>query len=130
MAPIFRDAGFSAIAEFFSSNLLAAARRTHASSASFVSVGAGNCDLEVAIAKNLVNAGLDNFTLECLEINPVMLERGKEIAKENGVLKNMLFVEADFNTWIPGKSSREKNLDCRYEKQFKLVHSRCQWLRR
>lgn len=59
--------------------------------------------MEVTIAKNLVNAGLDNFTLECLEINPMMLERGKEIAKENGVLKNMLFVEADFNAWIPGK---------------------------
>jgi GT2 family glycosyltransferase/glycosyltransferase involved in cell wall biosynthesis/SAM-dependent methyltransferase len=103
LASIFRDAGFSTIAEFFSSNLLVAARRTHASSASFVSVGAGNCDLEVAIAKNLINAGLDNFTLECLEINPVMLERGKESAKEKGVLKNMLFVEADFNTWIPDK---------------------------
>ena len=40
---------------------------------------------------------------ECLEINPVMLERGKAIAKENGVLSNMRFVEADFNTWVAGK---------------------------
>lgn len=57
----------------------------------------------MAIAKNLVNAGFDNFTLECLEINPVMLDRGKEIAKKNSILENMLFVEADFNTWVPEK---------------------------
>jgi len=66
-------------------------------------VGAGNCDLEVAVAKNLLNAGFNNFTLECLEINHVMLERGKEIAKENGVLGNMRFVEADFNKWFASK---------------------------
>lgn len=30
-----------------------------------------------------------------------MLERGKQIAKESGVLGNMIFVEADFNTWEP-----------------------------
>ena len=71
--------------------------------ASFVSIGAGNCDLDVTVAKKSVNAGLDHFTLECLEINPVMLNRGKEIAKENGVLKYMRFVEADFNTWVPSK---------------------------
>lgn len=103
MAPIFQEAGFSTIAEFFSSNLLAAANRTGSDVAIFVSVGAGNCDLEVSVAKNLVNAGFNNFTLECLEINPVMLKRGKEIAKENGVLGNMRFVEADFNTWVASK---------------------------
>ena len=103
MAPIFEEAGFSTIAEFFSSNLLAAKDRTCSAVAYFVSVGAGNCDLEVAVAKNLVNAGFNNFILECLEINPVMLERGKEIAKENGVLGNMRFVEADFNTWVASK---------------------------
>jgi len=104
LAPIFRDAGFSTIAEFFSSNLLVAAARTCCTKAYFVSVGAGNCDLEVSIAKNLLQAGLSEFILECLEINPVMLERGRQIAKENGVLDKMIFVEADFNTW---RASRE-----------------------
>jgi len=99
LAPIFRDAGFSTIAEFFSSNLLVAAARTCCTKAYFVSVGAGNCDLEVSIAKNLLQAGLSEFILECLEINPVMLERGRQIAKENGVLDKMVFIEADFNTW-------------------------------
>jgi len=103
LAPIFQDAGFTSIAEFFSSNLLVAATRARCTMAYFVSVGSGNCDLEVSIAKNLLKAGFNDFVLECLEINPVMLERGKQIAKENGVLDNMDFVEADFNTWKPVK---------------------------
>ena len=57
----------------------------------------------MSIAKNLINAGFKDFIFECLEINPAMLERGKEIAKVNVVLDHMLFVEADFNTWVPSK---------------------------
>ena len=100
----FRDAVFSTIAEFFSSNLLVAATRTGCTKTYFVSVGAENCDLEVSIAKNLLHAGLSEFVLACLEINPVMLERGKQIAKENSVLNKMGFVETDLNTW---QASRE-----------------------
>jgi len=103
LAPVFHDAGFSTIADFFSSNLLTAATRTRCIKANFVSVGAGNCDLEVDVAKNLVNAGFNSFTIECLEINPAMLDRGRGIAKENGVLGNMRFVKADFNTWDANK---------------------------
>jgi glycosyltransferase involved in cell wall biosynthesis/SAM-dependent methyltransferase len=103
LAPIFQEAGFKTIVEFFSSNLLAAKKRTNNAIANFVSVGAGNCDLEVAVARTLINNGFNNFTLECLEINPVMLERGKQIAKENGVLSNMHFMEVDFNSWTVSK---------------------------
>ena len=101
LAPIFQEAGFKSIAEFFSSNLLKAKKRTGSNVANFVSVGAGNCDLEVSVVKNMVDAGLKDFIFECLEINPVMLARGKEIARESGVLSNMRFVEADFNSWVP-----------------------------
>ena len=103
LTPIFHQAGFSTIAEFFSSNLMIAAQRTNRNAANFISIGSGNCDLEVSVAKNLINAGFDKFNLECLEINPEMLDRGREIAKQNGVLENMHFVEADFNIWVPSK---------------------------
>ena len=103
IAPMFQEAGFNSIAEFFSSNLLAAKNRTGSVVANFVSVGAGSCDLEVSVAKNLVDAGFKDFIFECLEINSVMLDRGKEIARESSLLSNMCFVEADFNTWVAGK---------------------------
>jgi len=104
VAPIFLDAGFKTLEEFFSFHLLEAKKRTGSSAANFVSVGAGNCDFEVSVAKRLVDAGFKDFILECLEINPVMLERGRKIASEMGVLTNMRFVEADFNTWVAGKT--------------------------
>ncbi len=104
LSPIFKEAGFSTIEEFFASNLLTAKNRVNTGTmTNFVSVGAGNCDLEVSVAKNLISAGFNDFVLECLEINPSMLQRGKKIAQENGVLSNMCFVEADFNTWVASK---------------------------
>jgi len=103
LTPLFLEAGFKTIPEFFSSNFLNAKNRTGSKKANFVSIGAGNCDEEVSVAKNLINAGFQDFVLECMEINPTMLERGKILAKKSGVLKNMNFVEDDFNTWVARK---------------------------
>lgn len=100
---IFRDVGIESIEQFFFSNLLNSAYRSQIKSPSFISIGSGNCDLEIDIAKNLIKAGLDNFTLECLDINPAMLDRGKRLAKDNGVFEKLLFVEGDFNEWVPDK---------------------------
>jgi SAM-dependent methyltransferase len=99
LTPLFKDAGFETIAEFFSSNFMEAKNRTGSNIANFVSIGSGNCDLEVTVARNLVDAGFKDFSLQCLELNPTMLARGKELARESDVLSNMDFVEADFNTW-------------------------------
>src|SRR5437016_1890269 len=44
-----------------------------------VSLGAGNADNEVAIAKLLRNAGLERFRFRCLDINPDMQQRGREL---------------------------------------------------
>ncbi len=100
LSPIFREAGFDSIEEFYSKNLLEAKRRTKSTFARFVSIGSGNCDLEVSIAKRLIEANCKDFVLECVEINPSMLDRGREMASQNNVAENMRFVEADFNTWV------------------------------
>jgi glycosyltransferase involved in cell wall biosynthesis/SAM-dependent methyltransferase len=103
MAPIFQEAGVQSIEGFFADNLLEAKKRTENSPAYFVSIGSGNCDLEIDIAKLLVKAGCQDFIFECVEINPVMLDRGKTLARENGLLANMKFIEADFNSWRASK---------------------------
>ena len=46
----------------------------------FISIGAGNCDTEVRIAKRLKEKGLQKFCIECLELNPNMLKRGHDLA--------------------------------------------------
>ncbi len=67
----------------------------------FVSVGAGNCDIEIDLAKYLRSRGHSHFVIECLDLNQTMLERGQVAAMESGVGDQLSFVEADFNNWQP-----------------------------
>ena len=69
----------------------------------FVSVGSGNCDLEIGMAQSLTSKGRQNFVIDCLDLNPAMLERGRAAAAENGLADRLCFVEADFNEWQPAR---------------------------
>ncbi len=66
-----------------------------------VSIGCGNCDMEVGMAKWLVESGVSNFTIECLDINTNMLERGRELAASSGVAQQIIPMKSDFNHWQP-----------------------------
>ena len=70
----------------------------------FVSVGSGNCDLEIGLAQALIRKGWQNFVIDCLDLNPAMLERGRTAADQNGVADRLSFVEADFNNWQPSRA--------------------------
>jgi SAM-dependent methyltransferase len=67
----------------------------------FLSIGAGNCDIEIELAKYLCEEGHTHFVIECLDLNGSMLERGRVAAIENEVEGKIDFVEADFNAWQP-----------------------------
>jgi SAM-dependent methyltransferase len=99
--PMCVECGFSRIDEFFANNLHAAAARSKNPHPRFISVGAGNCDLEVEITNLLREKGLAEFSLECLELNPHMLARGRRQAEREGVANHLIFTEGDFNTWRP-----------------------------
>ncbi len=70
----------------------------------FVSIGAGNCDLEVAIAAFLHSQGNTDFVIECLDVNGAMLERGKQAAMKAGVGGQVQFTQTDFNQWKPDRT--------------------------
>ena len=67
----------------------------------FVSIGAGNCDTEVRLARALINAGCNDFVIECLELNERMLERGIQLAQTDGLVDKVVPLQADFNEWQP-----------------------------
>jgi SAM-dependent methyltransferase len=69
----------------------------------FVSVGSGNCDLEIGLAQSLIARGHQNFVIDCLDLNPAMLDRGRTAAVENGLADRLCFVETDFNEWQPSR---------------------------
>jgi len=64
-----------------------------------VSIGAGNCQLEVELAAHLAHAGYTDFTVECLDLNPDMLDRGRAHATRAAVSSRMNFVALDINAW-------------------------------
>lgn len=89
--------GFSSTHEMFA-KYLAKACHTCANPPRFLSLGAGNCDLEIDLARGL-NASGYTFTLDCLDVNPVMLERGRLAGEQTGVSPHLNFLSSDLNSW-------------------------------
>ena len=96
-----QEFGFSGVDQFFADNLYRSAVAVKVDNPHFISIGSGNCDLEIRVSKLLREKGLHNFQMECLELNPHMLARGEELAKNEGVIGNMTFRQGDFNVWKP-----------------------------
>jgi SAM-dependent methyltransferase len=101
LLPMCQDCGFSGIDNFFAKYLLEAVRCSENPVPRIISIGAGNCDLEIRVAKLLKESGLNLFSFECLELNQHMLGRGKEQSLSEGVAEHMTFTECDFNAWKP-----------------------------
>lgn len=72
-----------------------------------LSLGAGNCDMEARLARRLLDSGISDFSLECIDINSSMLERGREHARSLGVDAQLTLTCADFNDWKPAPASQD-----------------------
>lgn len=88
LKPQLESYGFSGPDDFFLKSLEKVAGETIL----VLSVGSGNCDLEVALASQLSRVRMD-----CLDLNPTMLDRGREQARKFGVEDRVRFLEEDFN---------------------------------
>lgn len=86
-------AGYFALAH---ADALAAGR-----TARFASLGCGNCDTEVRVARLLLERGLTGFTIDCVDINDAMLARGRQLAIDEGVGEYIVCTRGDFNDWQP-----------------------------
>ena len=93
--------GFSTPNDLFKKYLAEQCQRRAHEALRFASIGAGNCDLEITLASHLRSQGRSDFVIDCLELNPAMLERGRAAATRDGVEEQVHLVEADFNQWTP-----------------------------
>lgn len=91
--------GFSTPDEMFRKYAAEQCGRDPDSGKRIVSVGAGNCQVEIDLARHLRAAGWDDFTIDCLELNPAMLERGRSAAAKEGIAGRLNFLQADLNEW-------------------------------
>lgn len=92
--------GFSNPLEMFELHLARQCARA-TGTARFISIGAGNCDAELDLAARLAERGCRDFTIECLELNQSMLERGRLAALARGLAGLTRFTAADLNSWRP-----------------------------
>jgi SAM-dependent methyltransferase len=99
VAPLLAEFGVTQAEELYCRYLNTSAQGCNGRTAAFLSVGAGNCDVEVRVAGRLKQAGVSRFVIDCLELNPAMLERGRKHAAEAGLTAELAFIEGDFNTW-------------------------------
>src|SRR5690242_15354475 len=75
LRPVLEEQGFSNPHQFLAKFLNESAARAGTDHPVFLSVGAGNCDTEVRVAKLLRERGMHDFTIQCLDVNASMLRR-------------------------------------------------------
>jgi SAM-dependent methyltransferase len=98
LLPMMQEMGYESFDDSF---LQHTARFRDRERINVVSIGCGNCELEIRLARALLDKGFDNLCFECVEFNGAMLERGKEEARKQSVDHVMLFTQADIARWNP-----------------------------
>jgi SAM-dependent methyltransferase len=69
----------------------------------FCSLGSGNGDLEIKLARELVAAGRQEFTFDCIDLNTEMRERALAAADDAGIAEHLRFIASDLNSWTPAQ---------------------------
>lgn len=91
--------GFSCMEQFYTEYIKKLCSQYESTECRILSVGAGNCDLEVKLAKLLFAQSITKFSFTCLDINPHMLQRGKRIADDSGFTSQFTFLNTDIHGW-------------------------------
>jgi hypothetical protein len=102
--PMLEALGCAGPKELFARYLREGARRGSALHPAFASIGSGDDNNEIEIARLLREAGLHDFTIECLEMNPALNDRAAAAAQSAGLAKHFVFTQVDFNTWEPSRT--------------------------
>lgn len=97
--PKLQACGFAGIAELYLHFITEACRRRPERLHRLISLGAGNCDLELQLAAECLARDVDNLQIECLELNPEMLGRGRAAAESAGLASMVRFEERDLERW-------------------------------
>ena len=97
--PLFEELGYSGLEGFYDDEVIAVCNRCAPAPARMVSLGAGNGDIKLGIARRVAERGVENLELVLLELNPTMLEHAYAEAADLGIAGRVSGVEADLNTW-------------------------------
>jgi SAM-dependent methyltransferase len=99
--------GVDTVPGFYEEHIRQRAARTPHQVARILSIGAGDAELEVQIAQQLLSNGLGKFRLECLELSPILIDRANQRIHEAGLGAHVTMVQSDLNSWSHAGSSRD-----------------------
>ena len=93
--------GASSFDDFYSGYILRYAQENPGETVEVASLGAGNGDMEVGLGKVLRAKGFAGFHFRCLDVNPDMLARGREMAGAAELSDRFSFERVDAARWRP-----------------------------
>lgn len=96
--------GVDSVADFYTNAFLHVSKHCQ-DDLTLVSLGAGDCSVEVSVVQMLRNRGFERFTLECLEVSPVLIKRGEENIRFNDLTKYLSITAKDISDWKPKSES-------------------------
>jgi SAM-dependent methyltransferase len=105
LRPKLESVGIASLKRFYVDTIAGLCRAHPGALAEIVSIGAGNCKNEIRLAGELCAMGVENFRIDCLDISPHMLERGREEAHKKDLLARLGFVETDIKEWDVARGS-------------------------
>lgn len=91
--------GVETIADFYAFHFKTAIAESR--NTALLSVGAGDCSVEIAVAKRLRALGVNDFALTCLEVSPHLLERAEAAVAQDGLRGIVVPTRVDINRWRP-----------------------------
>jgi SAM-dependent methyltransferase len=91
--------GVDSVPEFYERSFAEALARCP--SQRLLSIGAGDCWLEIEVTRRLGDAGVDDFSLHCLELSPHLIERARAAIAAQGLSSRIQVQQADINRWRP-----------------------------
>ena len=97
LRPRLEQVGFSSPEDFFFKSLRGRIGNQTAPTR-VLSIGSGRCELEISLARQLLDNGHDQFVIVCMDINPEMLLQGKAGATAADIAKRIEFRAADVKT--------------------------------
>lgn len=107
LLPKFKEMNIRGVHEFFADVITEKAPEKGQTKSVVVSIGCGNCDIEIAVARELLTSGFDRFQIECVDLIPEMLERGRAMAVAEGLEEYFTFNCTDIISWSPESSETD-----------------------
>ena len=87
--------------DFYYAPFVEAMKRTN--NFNLISIGSGDCSLEIEVAKGIKASGIAEFDFFCLELSPILVERARRKAGEASLGQHFHFLTMDVADWRPDR---------------------------